>query len=116
MAGKFVLKRAKNNDFYFSLIAGNGEPVGRSEMYKSRASALNGIDSVKRNAPDATHFLVKEGRDGQHYLSLKASNGQVILAGEGYSSHAAALKGGDAVARAALDARLIDETLPQPAT
>jgi uncharacterized protein YegP (UPF0339 family) len=116
MAGKFVLKRAKNNDFYFSLVAGNGEILGRSEMYRSRASALNGVDSVKRNAPIATHFLVREGRDGQHYLSLKASNGQVILSGDGYSSHTAARKGGEAIGRATLEARLIDETLPQPAT
>jgi uncharacterized protein len=27
--------------------------IATSESYESKASALNGIDSVKRNAPDA---------------------------------------------------------------
>lgn len=113
MAGKFIIKRAKNGNFFFSLIAGNGESVGRSEMYKARASALNGIESVKRNADNPGRYLAKAGKDGKFYLSLKASNGQIILAGQGYSTESGALKGGEAVGRAAAGAPTIDETAPQ---
>ena len=44
---------AKSGDPYFVLKAGNGEPIGRSEMYSSAAAMENGIESVKKNAPDA---------------------------------------------------------------
>jgi uncharacterized protein YegP (UPF0339 family) len=35
------------------LKAGNGEIIAVSEAYESKAGALNGIDSVRRNAVDA---------------------------------------------------------------
>jgi len=53
MAGKFEVKKRKDGQFYFNLKAGNGEIVATSESYKQKASALKGIDSVRRNAPDA---------------------------------------------------------------
>jgi uncharacterized protein YegP (UPF0339 family) len=53
MAGKFEIKQAKNGQFHFNLKAGNGEIIATSEMYESKASAKNGIESVKKNAADA---------------------------------------------------------------
>jgi uncharacterized protein YegP (UPF0339 family) len=38
---------------YFNLKAGNGQVIGRSEMYSSASAMENGIASVKTNAPDA---------------------------------------------------------------
>jgi uncharacterized protein YegP (UPF0339 family) len=38
---------------YFVLKARNGEPIGRSEMYTSKAGRDNGIRSVATNAPEA---------------------------------------------------------------
>lgn len=49
----FERKVASSGEFYFSLMAGNGQSVGRSETYKAEASRENGIASVMRNAPDA---------------------------------------------------------------
>ena len=53
MAGKFVLKKGSSGKFHFNLLAGNGQVIATSETYESKASALNGIESVKKNAPDA---------------------------------------------------------------
>ena len=53
MAGKFEVKKRKDGQYYFNLKAGNGEIVATSEAYKQKASALKGIESVRRNAPDA---------------------------------------------------------------
>lgn len=39
---------------YFVLKAGNGEVIGRSEMYSSASAMENGIESVKKNAPEAS--------------------------------------------------------------
>ena len=38
---------------YFIIKAGNGQEIGRSEMYSGNAAMENGIQSVMKNAPDA---------------------------------------------------------------
>ncbi|MFC6356643.1 YegP family protein [Luethyella okanaganae] len=53
MAGKFELFQDKGGDWRFNLKAGNGEVIASSQGYNAKASALNGIDSVRRNAADA---------------------------------------------------------------
>jgi uncharacterized protein len=53
MAAKFVLKKGSTGRFSFSLVATNGQVIATSEAYESKASAVNGIESVKRNAADA---------------------------------------------------------------
>jgi len=50
---RFERKVAKNGEHYFVLKAGNGEVIGKSEMYKSIDSLENGIKSVMTNAPIA---------------------------------------------------------------
>ena len=42
-----------NDETFFVLKAGNGEPLGKSETYSSVSAMENGIESVKRNAADA---------------------------------------------------------------
>jgi uncharacterized protein YegP (UPF0339 family) len=51
--GRYDRLTSKNGDPYFTLKAGNGQVIGKSEMYKSTASMENGIESVKTNGPDA---------------------------------------------------------------
>ena len=53
MAAKFELYEDKSGEFRFRLKAGNGEVIAISEGYSSKASAKNGIESVKKNAPIA---------------------------------------------------------------
>ncbi|RVT77555.1 DUF1508 domain-containing protein [Flavobacterium sufflavum] len=50
--GRFERKESSNGKFYFNLKATNGQIIGNSEMYESIASRENGIESVKKNAPD----------------------------------------------------------------
>ena len=52
--GKFVLKKGLTGKFHFNLHASNGQVIATSEAYNSREAALNGIESVKKNALDAT--------------------------------------------------------------
>ena len=53
MAAKFVLKKGSTGKFRFNLVAPNGQVIATSETYESKASVINGIKSVKRNAPNA---------------------------------------------------------------
>jgi len=53
MAAKFVLKKGSSGKFHFNLQAANGQVIATSETYESKAAAINGIESVKKNAPVA---------------------------------------------------------------
>jgi uncharacterized protein YegP (UPF0339 family) len=53
VAAKFVLKRGSTGKYRFNLVATNGQVIATSEAYESKASALKGIESVKRNAAGA---------------------------------------------------------------
>ena len=50
---KFEVYQDKNGEFRFRLKARNGQIVAVGESYKALDSCLNGVDSIKRNAPDA---------------------------------------------------------------
>lgn len=51
---RFERLTSSNGKPYFNLKSSNGQVIGNSEMYESVASRDNGIESVKKNAPDAT--------------------------------------------------------------
>ena len=53
MAGKFVLSKGSSGKNHFNLVASNGQVIATSPTYERKESALNGIESVKNNAPDA---------------------------------------------------------------
>ena len=55
---KFEVYKDKAGEFRFRLKARNGEIIAVGEGYKAKASCLNGIDSIRRNAPEAP--VVKE--------------------------------------------------------
>ena len=50
---KFEVYTDKAGEYRFRLKAKNGENIGKSEGYKAKASCMNGIASVGKNAPDA---------------------------------------------------------------
>ena len=52
--GKFEVYTDKAGEFRFKLKAPNGEVIAVSEGYCSKKSCMNGIESVRKNAPKAT--------------------------------------------------------------
>lgn len=89
MAGKFELKKSKNDKYFFSLLAANGQTILASEMYDAKAGALAGIESVKKNAADDARYARLDGKDGSPYFTLRAGNNQVIGQSQMYASAAA---------------------------
>ena len=53
MAGKFEVYKDKKGEFRFRLKASNGQVIATGEGYSSKAACLNGIESIKKNAPKA---------------------------------------------------------------
>jgi uncharacterized protein YegP (UPF0339 family) len=58
-------------------------------MYESKASAQNGIASVKKNAADISRFSSLVSKDGSPYFVLKAGNHQTIGQSQLYASEKA---------------------------
>ncbi len=59
---KFEVYQDKAGEYRFRLKARNGEIIAVGEGYKAKKSCLNGIDSIKKNAPDA-EVEIKESED-----------------------------------------------------
>lgn len=50
---KFEVYVDKAGEYRFRLTATNGQIIATGEGYKAKAGCMNGIESVKKNAPDA---------------------------------------------------------------
>ena len=50
---KFQLYTDKKGEVRFRLTAKNGQTIAVSEGYTTHSAAMNGVESVRKNAPDA---------------------------------------------------------------
>lgn len=57
---KFDWYKDKAGKFRFRLLAANGEIIAASESYSSKEACVNGIESVKKNAPIAKIVETKQ--------------------------------------------------------
>ena len=121
--GKFVIKTVKTG-IKFNLKAGNGEIIATSEVYTSESAWKNGIESVRKNAVDAKledqttenyetvtnpKFEVYTDKAGEYRFRLKARNGEIIAASEGYKAKASCLNGIESVRKNAPEADVVKE-------
>ncbi|MCL2464061.1 MAG: DUF1508 domain-containing protein [Micrococcales bacterium] len=56
----------------------------------------------------AGKFEVYEDKAGKFRFRLKAGNGEIVASGEAYETKASAIKGCEAVQRAAADAKIVE--------
>lgn len=89
MAATFEITKNDKGEFYFKLVTPEGKTLLRSEGYTAKASAKNGVESVRKNATADGHLEVKEAKDGRPYLNLKAANGQVVATSPMFADAAA---------------------------
>ncbi|MBQ9816518.1 MAG: YegP family protein [Proteobacteria bacterium] len=119
--GKFVISEAKTG-FMFNLKANNHEVIATSQIYKSLDSCKAGIESVRKNAPEApvedqtvenfeqkSHpkFEVYADKAGEFRFRLKARNGEIIAVGEGYKAKAGCMNGIESIRKNAPDAEIV---------
>ena len=109
--GKYAVKETASG-FSFRLLAGNNQVIGISEVYSGKAAMEKGIESVRKNAPEAKvedqteeviekvtnpKFEIYNDKAGEFRFRLKARNGEIILASEGYKTKAACENGIESV-------------------
>ncbi|MFK7790359.1 MAG: YegP family protein [Phycisphaeraceae bacterium] len=110
MAAKYALLKSANDKFHFNLKAGNGEVILSSQMYEAKASAEDGIASVKANSADDASYERKTAKDDSPFFNLKAGNGQIIGSSEMYSSTSAMENGIASVKKNGPVAEIDDQT------
>ena len=54
MKGKFEIYTDKSGEYRFRLKASNGQVIATGQGYKSKDACMNGIDSIKKHAAEAT--------------------------------------------------------------
>lgn len=119
--GKFIIKQGKTG-FVFNLKARNGEIIATSEVYESLEACKNGTASVAKNAPIAAlenqtvegftveknpKFEMYADKRGEFRFRLKASNGQILVTGEGYKSKSGCLNGIESIRKNAPEAETV---------
>lgn len=109
MPAKFEIFLGISQEFYFRLKAGNGEVILHSEGYTTKANCINGVRSVKTNAPEDRQYKRHTTQSGHHF-TLSAINHQTIGTSETYKTPQACDKGIESVKKNAPDALVADLT------
>lgn len=101
----FELKQ-NGEKYHFVLKAKNGEVILSSQMYASKTSANNGIESVKKNSQTDERYEKLTAKNGKLYFNLKATNGQIIGTSQMYASESGMKNGIESVKKNAPEATL----------
>lgn len=106
--GKFSISKRRNGEYQFNLMAGNGQVILASEGYSTRVACDNGVESVRKNAPDDARYERKISTNAKYYFNLKAGNGQIIGTSELYESQAGMENGIESVKQNASNASIVE--------
>jgi uncharacterized protein len=106
MAKFEVYQSGKNNEFRFRLKADNGQTILSSEGYTTKASCLNGIESVKKNSADPKRVTKSQTPTKMFRFSITAANSQIIGVSQNYKSQSGCKNGIDSVKRNAVKAEI----------
>lgn len=102
-----IFRSSVNFQYYYRLRAGNGEIVLTGEGYVTKQGCLNGIASVKQNAPYDSRYERKDSYNN-YTFNLKAANGEIIGRSENYTTGYARENGISSVKRDAPGAPIED--------
>ena len=123
MAGKFVIKET-DAGVQFDLKAGNGEVILNSKVYKTLMACKKGIESVKRNAPNAViedqtiagfvteknpKFEIYLDKTGEYRFIFKSDDGHVIGTSERYKSKAGSQNGIESIKKNSAEAAVVEK-------
>ena len=126
LGAKYQVYKDVGGKYRFRLRAANNKIVAVSEAYESKVGCMKGVKSVQSNCEShvedqttATEKLTNPKYEiftdsaNEFRFNLKASNGEIIAASEGYETKNGVLNGIDAVQRSC-DAEIEDLTVDQP--
>lgn len=119
--GKFEVKATSDNKVRFNLKATNGQVIATSQTYTTMRTLKTGILSIQKNAGAEIEDQTKEpvevkkcpkyeiylDKAGEFRFRLRASNGQTILASQGYTAKDSCINGIESVGKNAPNAEIV---------
>jgi uncharacterized protein YegP (UPF0339 family) len=119
---RFKIVAAKDGQSRVQFVY-NNEVIVWSENYKSKASARNCIESIKKNAPAAAvadlsagqtgsgyRFEIVAGKKDGFFVRFVARNGETMVISENYTAKKSAQNAIDSVKKNGPSAEVVDET------
>jgi len=71
-------KSEAKEPFTFIYVNAEGKTIVKSENYAQKASAKNGIESVRKNCQEDSRYELKESSNGKPFFNIKSTNGQIV--------------------------------------
>jgi uncharacterized protein YegP (UPF0339 family) len=81
---EFEIYRGQNDDFYFQLIADNGEILLNSHGYESENRCEKIIEIVRSNSTNFANYECNITLNGQFYFNLLTTRGKLIAMSENF--------------------------------
>lgn len=76
---KILLRKSDaQSPFSFIFTDDNDKTLIKSENYTQKASASNGIESVKKNLQIDARYEFKEAKNKKLFFNIKSTNGQIV--------------------------------------
>lgn len=76
---KVILKKSEAaSPFSFVFTDKEDKALLKSESYKQKTSATNGIESVRKNCIVEERYELKTAKNGKLFFNIKATNGQIV--------------------------------------
>jgi uncharacterized protein len=110
MPGQFECYKVKAGEFRFRLVAGNGDVILSSDVYKSKLGCTKAIESVRVNSSNPDNFVREPTESGNHRFNLVSLNGRVIATSRDFETASGYNNGIAIVAKLARGATLNDQT------
>lgn len=104
--GKYEIYSTENG-FMFKLKASNGEVLVDSEVYSTKKSCRDAIDSLKRNVEEGTYKVFRDKHDLFHF-QLTAKNNRVISISANYKTEKSATSAMESFKRFAASENIIE--------
>lgn len=113
--GKWKIELTDDNKYSAKLYANNGQLMLATEGFASRDTAVDAIESVKKNSFDG-NFIIDRDKFGRFYYKLRNAKKSVLCIGESYDTVDGCKNAIESVRRNAFVSELSEDLKEQPKT
>ena len=106
--GKWKVENTEEGKFVARLYASNGQLMLATEQVANKKTALNAIESVKKNAIEA-NFVIDRDKSNRYYYKLRNAQRSIICIGEAYVSLDSCVSAIESVRRLVSVSPLVEE-------
>ncbi len=107
-SGKWRIETTEDDKYFATLYASNGQVMLSTEEVSSKATAVSGIENVKKNAL-AGNFVIDKDKFGKYYYKLRNAHKSIICIGESYKTADSCISALESVRKLAAKSQIAEE-------